>query len=265
MTSPTPKTKSDLAASLALLGLHATTATLDDFLARATKGRWPARQLLEELARVEIDARAQSSLQRRLLRSRLGAFKPLADFDWNWPEKIDRPLIERALTLDFVRDGRNLVLVGANGLGKTLLAKAIAHHAVLAGHSALFTTAAELLSDIQATDSPQLRRRKLAKYTRPRLLCLDEVGYLSFDDHAADLLYGVLNPRYQASRSTCVTTNLAFKDWPSIFPNATSLVTLIDRLTHHADVTLITGESYRVRESEMEAAARKTSRPQKSA
>lgn len=73
----------------------------------------------------------------------------------------------------------------------------------------------------------------------------------------------VLNPRYEASRSTLVTTNLAFKDWPSIFPNATSLVTLIDRLTHHADVTLITGQSYRVRESEQEAAARQNPRPPK--
>ena len=263
MASPTPKT--DLPTSLASLGLHATSATLDDFLARATKGQWPTRQILEELVRVETDARAQKSLHRRLLRSRIGAFKTLADFDWNWPKKIDRALIERALTLDFVRDGRNLVLVGANGLGKTLLAKAIAHHAVLAGHSVIFRTAAELLADVQATDSPQLRRRKLAKYTRPRLLCLDEVGYLSFDDQAADLLYGVLNPRYEASRSTLVTTNLAFKDWPSIFPNATSLVTLIDRLTHHADVTLITGQSYRVRESELEAAARQNSRSQRPA
>ena len=91
MTSPT--TKTDLPSALTLLGLHATAATLDDFLARATRSRWTAPQILEELVRVEMDARARRSLQRRLLRSRIGSFKPLADFDWNWPKKIDRSLV----------------------------------------------------------------------------------------------------------------------------------------------------------------------------
>ena len=255
-----PSTKTDLPGPLAQLGLHVTASSLDDFLARATKHQWSPRLQLEELVRQELNARAHKSLQRRLARSRIGRFKPLADFDWNWPKKIDRGLIEAALTLDFVRDGRNFVVIGTNGLGKTLIAKSVAHQAVLAGLSVVFVTAAEMLADLQGTDSPLLRRRKLAKYTRPSLLCLDEVGYLSFDDQAADLLYSVLNPRYEASRSTLVTTNLGFKEWTTIFPNATSIVTLVDRLTHHADVTVIQGDSYRAHESELEAGARAKSR-----
>jgi DNA replication protein DnaC len=256
MSSPaTTIPTAELPRQLALLGLHATAAGLDDLLARATRGRWPARTLIEEIARAETEERAHRGLQRRLQRARLERFKPMADFDWSWPKKIDRDTIERALTLDFLREGRNLILLGTNGLGKTMIAKNIAHAAVLAGHSALFRTAADLIDDLQV-DSPELRRRRLAHYGRPQLLCLDEVAYLAYDAHAADLLYAVVNRRYE-QKSIIVTTNRAFKDWNAVFPNAACIATLLDRLTHHADVTVIDGESYRVRESELEAAARR--------
>jgi len=251
---------SDLAAQLQAIGLYATAAGLDDLLARATQRRLDPRALLESIVQTETTDRSRRSLERRTLRSRLGTFKPIADFDWSWPKKIDRSLIERALTLDFLKDGRNLVLLGPNGVGKTMVTKNIAYQAVLAGYSVLFRTAAEMLDDVNC-DSPDLRRRRIAAYTRPHLLCIDEIGYLSYDDHAADLLYKVINPRYEKRRPLIVSTNLAFKDWNAVFPNATCIVTLIDRLTHHADVTLIEGDSYRRRESEAEAAARRRRKP----
>ncbi len=249
----------DLASQLQALGLLATATALDDLLARATEHRLAPRALIEDIVRGEIADRSRRSLERRRMRSRLGTFKTIADFDWNWPKKIDRPLIERALSLEFLREGRNLILLGPNGVGKTMLSKNIADQAVLAGYSVLFRTAAELLDDVQC-DSPERRRQRIAAYTRPHLLCIDEIGYLSYDDHAADLLYKVINPRYEKRRSLLVSTNLAFKDWNGIFPNATCIVTLIDRLTHHADVTLIEGDSYRRRESEAEANARRKTR-----
>ncbi|MGH8488198.1 MAG: ATP-binding protein [Gammaproteobacteria bacterium] len=249
----------DLASQLQALGLLATATTLDDLLARATEHRLAPRALIEDIVRGEMADRSRRSLERRRMRSRLGAFKPIADFDWNWPKKIDRPLIERALSLEFLREGRNLILLGPNGVGKTMLSKNIADQAVLAGYSVLFRTAAELLDDVQC-DSPERRRRRIAAYTKPHLLCIDEIGYLSYDDHAADLLYKVINPRYEKRRSLLVSTNLAFKDWNGIFPNATCIVTLIDRLTHHADVTCVEGDSYRRRESEAEANARRKTR-----
>lgn len=256
MSSPNPNLNpNELAQKLHRLGFRSLSSQLDDFVARAIKDRWDPRTLLEEMARLEEVEKARRSLERRLSTARIGRFKPMADFDWTWPQKIDRPLIERAFTLDFIREGRNLILLGANGLGKTMITKNLAHAAVLAGFSVLFRTASDLLDDLQL-DSPLQLRRRLKKYARPLLLCIDEIGYLSYDSHAADLLYEVVNRRYE-HRSIVVTTNRAFKDWNAVFPNATSIVSLLDRLTHHADLTLIEGQSYRRRESEQEAAQRR--------
>jgi DNA replication protein DnaC len=252
-------TSDDLSEQLAQIGLLATAASLEDFLARATKGHFSPRLLLEELARAEQIDKARRSQERRLARARIGRFKPMVDFDWNWPKRIERDVIERALTLDFIKEARNLILLGSNGLGKTMITKNIAYNAVLAGHPVLFATAAEILDDLKSEASHTTFRRKIAKYASPHLLCIDEVGYLSYDRHAADLLYKIVDRRYE-HRSILLTTNLAFKDWNAVFPNATSIATLLDKLTHHADVTLIEGQSYRVHESQKEAADRRKKR-----
>jgi DNA replication protein DnaC len=260
MNSPAPTTipTNNLSAQLQQIGLRAVPAELDDFVARATKARWSPRMLLEQLVQVEAAERSRRSLERRLRLSGIKSFKPMADFDWAWPTKIERDVIERALTLDFLPEGRNLVLVGRNGLGKTMIAQNISHAAVMAGRSVLFRSAPALLEELHR-QSPEGRRRKLRGYANVGLLCIDEVGYLSFDDKAADLLYEVINRRYER-KSVIVTTNRPFKEWNEVFPNATCIATLLDRLLHHADVTVIEGHSYRVRESEQETAARRRKR-----
>lgn len=250
-TTPT----SSLNSQLDKIGLRAISQNLDDFIARATTGRWSPHVLLEHLTQLETDDRLRRSLERRLGRAGIKKFKPMADFDWNWPKKIERDVIERALTLDFIKEARNLVLIGNNGLGKSMIAKNICHAAVLGGYSVLFRSASAIIEDLQC-ESPTARRRKLCTYGNAGLVCVDEVGYLSYDDNAADLLYEVINRRYER-RSVIVTTNRGFKEWNEVFPNASCIVTLVDRLTHHADVTRIEGDSYRLRESELEAAARR--------
>ncbi len=248
-------TTNDLSGQLLRIGLRATAQGLDDLLARAIKQKWSPRQLLEEIARSEVAEKAARNLQRRLAAARLGRFKPLADFDWNWPKKIDRELIERWLRMEYIAEKRNLILIGSNGLGKTSIAKNLAYEAVLAGKSVLFRLASELISDLSC-DSPQLRQQKLRLYGRVDILCIDEVGYLAYDANAADLLYEVVNRRYE-SGSIVMTSNRSFKQWNEVFPNATSIGTMLDRLLHHADVVLIEGQSYRRRESEAETAARR--------
>ena len=115
--------------------------------------------LLEELYRAEAQERSRRSLERRLRLSAIGKFKPMADFEWNWPTKIERDIIERALSLDFLQEARNLVLVGRNGLGKTMIAQNICHAAVFAGYSVL--SAPLLRSWKTCQENPQRRRRKL--------------------------------------------------------------------------------------------------------
>jgi DNA replication protein DnaC len=188
--------------------------------------------------------------------SKVGTFKPMANFDWNWPTKIDRTAVERVLSLGFVERAENVVLVSAQGLGKTMIAQNLAQGAVLAGHSALFVTAADLLLDLNKQDSPRALERRLQHYARPHVLCIDEVGYLSYDNHAADLLFQIVNRRYE-KRPIVLTTNLAFAQWNTVFPNATCATALIDRLTHHAEILPIEGESYRKREAEQAQKARR--------
>jgi DNA replication protein DnaC len=192
--------------------------------------------------------RARRSLERRLQEAHIGRFKPLCDFDWNWPKRCDRAAIETLMTLDFLKDATNVVLVGQNGTGKTMLAQNIAHQALIAGQTALFTTAGQLLGDLAALDSDSALRRRLHHYARPTLLAIDEVGYLSYSNRHADLMFELVSRRYQ-NKSTLITTNRSFTEWKEVFPNAACVVSLVDRLVHRAEIIVIEGESYRAKEA----------------
>jgi DNA replication protein DnaC len=249
-----------LADSLRTIGLTHTAAELDDLIALATKRRWNATQLLEHIADAEQRERAKRSLDRRVERCRLGGFKPLADFDWAWPTRIDREAVDAAMTLDFLAGHRNIVLVAPQGLGKTMIAQNILQAALQAGHNALFITAAQMLLDLGGQDSARALDRRLRFYASRPLLCIDEIGYLSYDARNADLLFQVVSRRYER-KSLVLTTNLAFTDWPTVFPNAACTTALIDRVVHHAEIIAIEGESYRRREAQQAQAAKSSRRP----
>lgn len=252
----------DLAASLSRLGLLSTAASLDELTALALREKWSVPQLLGHIADLEHRDRARRSLERRTARSRLGRFKPMADFNWAWPSRIDRPLVEHLLRLDFLADARNVVLVAPHGLGKSMIAQNLAHEALLAGQSVLFTSASQLLLDLGARDSSRALDARLRHYAGAGLLVIDELGYLSYDARNADLLFQVVARRYE-KRSLVITTNLAFSDWPGVFPNATCATALIDRIIHHADVVPIEGKSYRLGEAEAALASAPKRPPQR--
>ena len=172
----TKNDQTDLAGNLRDLGLRFAADTLDDILARAAKKRFSHVQLLEHLYQLESRDRAQRSLERRRIRSKIGRFRAMADFDWNWPKRIDRCAVESALALDFLPEARNVILIASQGLGKTMIAQNVAYQAVLAGHSTLFITAAQLLLDLGSAESTRALDRRLRHYGRFRLLCIDELG-----------------------------------------------------------------------------------------
>lgn len=203
---------------------------------------------VEPMIAWEEGERLRRSQERRLRAAQLGRFKPITDFDWTWPKHCDRAAIEALLRLEFLEDASNAVLIGPNGVGKSTLARNIAHQAVRAGHSVLFTAAAAMLSDLAAQDGDRALKRRLQRYVRPTLLAIDEVGYLSYSNRHADLLFEIVSRRYE-SKSTLVTTNRPFAEWGEVFPNAPCVVALIDRLVHHVEIIAIDADSYRLKEA----------------
>lgn len=207
---------------------------------------------VESLLTWEETERSRRSLELRLSSAHIGRFKPLADFDWNWPEQCDQAAISELMSLEFLKTAANAILLGPSGLGKTMVAQNIAHHAVLQGHTVLFTTAGKLLGDLTALDSDSALRRRLRHYVTPALLVIDEVGYLSYSNRHADLLFELINRRHE-QKSTLITTNKSFSEWSEVFPNAACVVALIDRLVHNAEIIAIKGQSYRRKEAQERA------------
>lgn len=203
---------------------------------------------LQQFILWEEAERSERSLDSRLRRARIERFKPMADFDWTWPKTCDSEVVEQWMQLGFLKSATNLIVCGPNGVGKTMIACNIAHQAVLKGHTVLFTTAARMLNELAALDSDRALRLRIKHYTQPTFLSIDEVGYLSYSNRHADLLFEVISQRYE-KKSTCITTNKPFPEWRDIFPNATCVVSIIDRLIHHSEILNIDGDSFRLKEA----------------
>ena len=190
---------------------------------------------LSRLIEVEEAERALRSKEYRIRNAMIGVFKPMGEFDWNHPKKIDRTQIDELLSLEFLGEKTNVVLMGPNGVGKTMIAQNLAFAAVERGWATRFCAASDLLNDLSSLDGAALRQR-LKRYVSPKLLVVDEVGYLRYDDRHADLFYEVVRQRYQRGASMVLTTNKPFSEWNTVFESAACLVTLIDRLCHRCEI-----------------------------
>jgi DNA replication protein DnaC len=202
-------------------------------------------QFLEELIAAEAAQLHDRSVARRIAAARFPVLKTMAGWNWSWPKKINRMQVEHLLRLDFLSSHANVLLLGGTGLGKTHLACALGHAACLQKHPVLFASTIDVVNRLSAAQSRDQLSREIKRYEAPRVLILDELGYLPLDKRGAELLFQVISKRYERG-STIITTNIAFKEWPRIFAgDATIPSALLDRLLHHAETVLIEGESYR--------------------
>jgi DNA replication protein DnaC len=195
---------------------------------------------MREQLRVHLEERARTAVKR----SCIFPVTTLDTYDFARPTSIDKDLVERAASLDFVRERTNVVFVGPSGVGKTHLANALGFLACVEGYRVRFALAADLVNDLVASQARNTLSKRLSAWTAYDLLLIDELGYLSFDSRGADLLYQVFNKRYMRG-ATVVTTNLAFKDWGQLFHNAAAATAIADRLVHKGLLVSIKGPSSR--------------------
>jgi DNA replication protein DnaC len=246
----------DLLEALSRLGLRLPREALDALLTHAQKSRLSPAQLLEQLCSIEQRERDARNLARRSKAAAIGNNEPLDKFDWNHPRFIDRQLYDGLLTLDFLTRGENVLLRGQAGVGKTSLAQNLGSRALERGHTVRFSTVPAALVELLRQESLPATERRLKRYTTPDLLILDELGYVPCDSRAADLLFNIVSRRHE-KRSIVITTNLAYKQWGSVFHDASCIGALVDRFAQHCHTLDIDADSWRNKEAQQRSRNKK--------
>jgi DNA replication protein DnaC len=238
----------DIDGLLKRLHLANTRRVWPDLVARADTESWPARQLLATLLAEEVAHRQQTRLSREVRAAGFPFLKSIDDFDFSFQKSLKRRLLNVFLVPELVSEGRNAILLGRTGRGKTHLAVAIAYRAIQNGFSARFVTAAHLIDDLSRASRDGRLRDALAAYLHPAVLVVDEVGYLTYGDDAANVLFHVVNERHLKRRPIIFTTNKSpFTQWGAVLHDPDLAETIVDRTLERGQLLLLDGPSYRTR------------------
>jgi DNA replication protein DnaC len=203
---------------------------------------------LWELLEPQTRARIESRVERRIRQSRLPERKTFGAFQFDFQPNLDKDLVLELATLAFLAQGKNVLLAGMSGTGKSHIAMALALNACVENRRVRYTTNADMLKDLTASLLDDTLRRTLAAYTRPELLVIDEVGLEQVERTVAcksGLMQKVILPRYQAGRSTVITSNIPWDSWGDYLEDHLGATALLDRLIHHSHVIVVDGPSWR--------------------
>ena len=232
---------------LAELKLSEADTLLESHLQRASQADRPYAEFLLDLLDAEARARKEERFRQALKRTKLPAMKTLEQFDFGFQPSIDQSQIRELRTLRFVHEAGNVVFLGPPGVGKTHLAIALTVEAVRAGFSAQYITAHDLVSDLGKAAREGRLDRRLRAFVNPRVLVVDEMGYLPLDEVGATLFFQLVTARYERG-SILLTSNKSYGDWGSVFGDAVMATAVLDRLLHHSTTINIRGDSYRMKE-----------------
>jgi DNA replication protein DnaC len=244
----TPSDQTQLETQLQRLHLHHIKSHYQAAATTAAEQQCSYVDYLAWLIEGETTLRDNRSIERRIRNARFPVLKTLEEFQWSWPKKINRPQIQNLFRLAFIATQTNVVLIGNVGLGKTHLSIALGHAACLNGHTVLFTTAVDIINTLAAAQAAGRLKRELARYLKPAVLIVDELGYLPIDKHGADLLFQIISQRYERAPMV-ITTNRSYKHWSQLFNNDSTLTSaILDRVLHHAETVIIEGKSFRMKD-----------------
>jgi DNA replication protein DnaC len=214
---------------------------------RAEKEQWSYNQLLQTLFAEEVAHRRGTRLARAVRAAAFPFLRTIDEFDFSYQSTLRLTTIGSLLTPDFVTEGRSVILLGKPGRGKTHLAIAIAYRALQNGFDARFTTAAELIDDLSSAGREDRFRDTLAEYVRPHVLVVDEVGYLTYGDDAANVLYHVVNDRHIRRRSMIFTTNKDTRRWGEVLHDDDLAEAIVDRILERGRRLRLDGPSIRTK------------------
>ena len=218
--------------------------TLDVRNQQAIAGQWTYVEFLARLLEDEVERRSQKQLALRIRRAAINTTKTLEGFDFRFNPNINQQQVLDLATCAYVRQKRNLLICGPTGVGKTHVAQALAHEACRLGYSALFTNTYKMLQHINGGRADGTLDRRFQAYLRPDLLILDDFGLKPLVPPAPEDLYDVINERYERG-SILLTSNRAPEEWPDIFGEPLLASAGLDRLTHQAQILVVTGNSFR--------------------